>query len=98
MTPATTTNTNGLLSPDRLTTDRLSTDRLSPPQHLLRRADNLVKLHRLERQMANDLHAGALMQQRFLTPEKEAQRALAPCGFDIAVRSLSPHTVAGNFL
>lgn len=88
MTPATMSDRNGLFPPGRLT----------PPQHLLIRADNLVKLHRLERQMANDLHSGALMQQRFLTPESSARQTFSPCGFDIAVRSLSPHTVAGNFL
>ncbi|UZP65963.1 serine/threonine-protein phosphatase [Desulfovibrio mangrovi] len=88
MTPATMITRKGT----HLTGDCL------PPQHLTTRVDSLVKLHRLERQHANDLHSGALMQQRFLTPPSEVCRTLQSYGYNMAVHNQSPHKVAGNFI
>ncbi len=69
-----------------------------PMQHAMRYADTLSRLHRLESQHARDLHSGAMMQQRFLTPAETISTMLRPHGFETAIFTHSPHAVSGDFL
>lgn len=61
-------------------------------------ADTLTRLNRLEKQRADDMLSGALMQQRFLTPSDEIERMFQPYGYTIATFRQSSGVVSGDFL
>lgn len=69
-----------------------------PSLHAQRYAEGLVRLHRLERQRADDLHSGARMQSRFLTPAHAVETMLRPYGYEAAILHHTPHPVCGDFL
>ncbi|GFM36951.1 hypothetical protein DSM19430T_16350 [Desulfovibrio psychrotolerans] len=71
---------------------------MPPSLHAQRYAEGLVRLHRLERQRADDLDSGARMQERFLTSAHAVEAMLGPHGYEAAILHHTPHPVRSDFL
>lgn len=60
-------------------------------------AKDLARLYQLEKERAEDLFAGARIQERFLTPIASAEALLVEAGYEAAIVNTSPASISGDF-
>ena len=66
-------------------------------QQSMKYAEDLSRLYHLERQRAEDLRLGALMQKRFLTPVEQVPGFFAATAYETLVYNAAPMSVSGDF-
>ncbi|WP_028573217.1 PP2C family protein-serine/threonine phosphatase [Desulfonatronum lacustre] len=66
-------------------------------QQSMKYAEDISRLYHLERQRAEDLRLGALMQKRFLTPVEQVPGFFAPTAYEALVYNAAPMSVSGDF-
>lgn len=66
-------------------------------QQSMKYAEDLSRLYHLERQRAEDLRLGALMQKRFLTPVEQVPGFFATTAYEALVYNAAPMSVSGDF-
>ncbi len=60
-------------------------------------AKDLARLYSIEKERAEDLRAGARVQNRFLTPAEETGRLLNGAGYSAAIVNKAPCSISGDF-
>lgn len=60
-------------------------------------AKDLARLYRLEKERAEDLRAGARVQERFLTPAEETGKLLHHAGYNVSIVNTTPAGISGDF-
>ncbi len=64
---------------------------------MIRYAQDLARLYRLEKERDEDIRSGAAMQRRFLTPDATVRELFHGLGYDAALFNRAPAAISGDF-